>query len=86
MTPSEKQEFVRQVQEFATSDAVEVLLNRLEDKFTQDWKDTAPIDTTGRESAFHMVRAVDALRNEIKSVALGEAVDAWNRKQKSKIV
>jgi hypothetical protein len=33
-----------------------------------------------------MVRAVDALRNEIKSIALGDAVNAWNRERKSKAV
>ena len=86
MTPSEKQEFVRQVQEFATSDVIEELLNRLETKFTQDWKDSAPSETDKRVYSYMMVRAVDALRNEIKSVALGDAVNAWNRQQKSKIV
>lgn len=86
MTPSDKQEFIRQVQEFASSDATEELLNRLEQKFTQDWKDSAPSETDKRVYSYMMVRAVDALRNEIKSVALGDAVSAWNRQQKSKIV
>lgn len=86
MTPSEQQDFIRQVQEFATSDAIEELLNRLETKFTQDWKDSAPSETDKRVYSYMMVRALDALRNEIKSVALGDAVNAWNRQQKSKIV
>jgi hypothetical protein len=86
MTPSQSQEFVRQVQEFASSDAIEILLNRLEQKFTQDWKESAPSETDKRVYSYMMVRAVDALRNEIKSVALGDAVNAWNRQQKSKIV
>lgn len=86
MTPSEQQDFIRQVQEFATSDVIEELLNRLETKFTQDWKDSAPSETDKRVYSYMMVRAVDALRNEIKSVALGDAVNAWNRQQKSKIV
>ena len=86
MTPSEKQEFIRQVQEFAGSDAVEHLLLLLEQKFTQDWKESAPSETDKRVYSYMMVRAVDALRNEIKSVALGDAVNAWNRQQKSKIV
>lgn len=86
MTPSEQQDFIRQVQEFATSDVIEELLNRLETKFTQDWKDSAPSETDKRVYSYMMVRALDALRNEIKSVALGDAVNAWNRQQKSKIV
>jgi len=86
MTPSENQEFVRQVQELATSDAVETLLLRLEEKFTQDWKNSAPNDPDRRVYSYMMVRALDALRNEIRSVALGDAVSAWNRQQKSKIV
>lgn len=86
MTPSEKAEFVKQVQEFASSDAIEELLNRLEDKFTQDWKDSAPSETDKRVYSYMMVRAVESLRNEIKSIALGDAVNAWNRDRKSKIV
>lgn len=86
MTPGEEAEFVKQVQEFASSDAVEELLNRLDTKFTQDWKDSAPSETDKRVYSYMMVRAVEALRNEIKSVALGDAVRAWNRDRKSKIV
>lgn len=86
MTPSEKAEFVKQVQEFASSDAIEELLNRLENKFTQDWKDSAPSETDKRVYSYMMVRAVESLRNEIKSIALGDAVDAWNRDRKSKVV
>lgn len=86
MTPSEKAEFVKQVQDFAGSDAIEELLNRLENKFTQDWKDSAPLETDKRVNSYMMVRAVEALRNEIKSIALGDAVNAWNRDRKSKIV
>lgn len=86
MTPAELEVFKRQVQEFATSDAVEELLNRLDNKFTQDWKDSAPSETDKRVYSYMMVRAVEALRNEIKSIALGDAVNAWNRDRKSKIV
>jgi hypothetical protein len=86
MTPAELEAFKRQVQEFATSDAVEELLIRLENKFTQDWKDSAPSETDKRVYSYMMVRAVEALRNEIKSIALGDAVNAWNRDRKSKIV
>lgn len=86
MTPAELEAFKRQVQEFASSDATEELLNRLENKFTQDWKDSAPSETDKRVYSYMMVRAVEALRNEIKSIALGDAVNAWNRDRKSKIV
>ena len=86
MTPSDEREFIRQVQEFATSDAVEELLNRLEDQFTQNWKNSAPSETDKRTYSYMMVRAVESLRNEIKSVALGDAVSAWNRDRKSKII
>jgi hypothetical protein len=86
MTLAESEEFKRQVKEFAASDAIEELLNILENKFTQDWKDSAPSETDKRVYSYMMVRAVDALRNEIKSIALGDAVNAWNRERKSKAV
>jgi len=86
MTPAQFEEFKQEVKEFANSDAVEILLNRLEDKFTQDWKDSAPSETDKRVFSYMMIRAVESLRNEIKSIALGDAVNAWNRDRKSKIV
>ena len=86
MTPDQFDNFKREVKDFASSDAIEELLIRLENKFTQDWKDSAPSETDKRVYSYMMVRAVDALRNEIKSVALGDAVNAWNRERKTKAV
>lgn len=86
MTPGELEDFKRQVQEFASSDAVEQLLIRLEDEYTQSWKNSAPHETDKRTYSYMMVRAVEALRNEIKSIAIGDRFNSWNREQKSKIV
>ena len=86
MTPDQFENFKREVKDFASSDAIEELLIRLENKFTQDWKDSAPSETDKRVYSYMMVRAVESLRNEIKSIALGDAVNAWNRDRKSKIL
>lgn len=86
MTPDQKREFERQVQEFASSDAVEILLARLEEAYTLRWKATIPNETIARDDAYYMVRAIEALRTEIRSVAMDPAVSAFNRERKTKAI
>jgi len=73
-------ELVHQAQDFAKSDAVAELLNRLEQKFIEDWKATVPIGTDTREHCYRMVLAIHALREELKNVAQSIKVTEWNRR------
>lgn len=86
MTPGEKVEFVKQVQEFAGSDAVEKLLLILEEKYVSDWKVTLPDQNDKRVHAYMMVRAIDELRNEIKSIALNDRFVTASLDRKSKTI
>jgi hypothetical protein len=69
-----------QAQAFASSDAVTELLNRLEQKFTEDWKATVPVGGETREHCYRMVLAVNALRAEMKNVAQSTKINDWNRR------
>lgn len=73
-------------QNFANSDAVAELLNRLEAKFTDEWKSAPLSDTSQRENAFYMVRAIEALRAEIKNVAQSQKIAEWNRRLKQRAI
>ena len=73
-------DLVRQAQELAGSDAVEEILRRLEEDYVQGWKSTDPRDQNHREHCFRMVLAIEALRTEIKTLALSDRVKAWNRR------
>lgn len=86
MTPGEKAEFVKQVQDFAGSDAVEKLLLILEEKYVTDWKHSLPTAGDARVHAYMMVRAIDELRNEIKSIALNDRFVSASLDRKSKTI
>ena len=73
-------DLVQDAQNFASSEAVKELLNRLEAKYIEDWKATVPIGTETREFCFHMVKAIQALREEINNVAKSQKIAEWNRR------
>lgn len=78
MTSKHDPEFVRAVQELAYSDAVENILDGLIAKYTAGWKDTRPDDPCHREHCWRMVKAVEALKNEIRAIATAERIDNHN--------
>lgn len=73
-------------QNFAKSDAVAEVFKRLEQKFIEEWKTTSPLDTDRRESSFHMVRALEALRRELDNIAQSQKLEDWNRRLKGRAI
>ena len=73
------QDLVRGAQDLNTNPALEEIVQRVIEKYTQIIVNSAPADAAVREDAYRMVRAVNELRNEIKSVAISNSVSAWNR-------
>ena len=78
-------EFYEAVKELALSDAFEELLNRLEAKHTSDWKNSVPIANDKREHHWHMVSAINELREEIRNIIQGEKISNYNRRLHSKL-
>ena len=72
-------EFVERVQEFAHSTEVELILDHLIEKYQEGWRTSPPEQADRREHLYRMVQAVEGLKNEIRSIALGEIVEAHNR-------
>ena len=72
-------QFVEEITAFAKSDAVEILLNGLQATYEQDWAQSKPEDKDRREHLYHMVRAVEGLKSEIRRVVQSDAVDLYNR-------
>jgi len=73
-------DLVSQAQAFADSEAVAELLNRLEQKFIEDWKTTVPVGTDTREHYYRMILAINALRAELRNVAQSTKIKDWNRR------
>lgn len=54
------------------------LIETLRAKYLNSWENTRPDDVTSREQAYRMIQAVEALKNEISSLANDPAVRAFN--------
>lgn len=72
-------EFIERVQQFAHSDEVQVLLDALVEKYSESWRNTSPERPAEREHLYRMVRAVEGLKTEIRSIALDQVIEAHNR-------
>ena len=77
-------EFIAQAKEFATSYVVEALLADIEAKHVEVWKTSQAIED--REACFQMVRAIQALRSELVSVASSEEIAVYNRRLRGAVV
>jgi len=73
-------------QNFAKSDAVAEVLKRLEQKFIEEWKSAPVADAAARETAFFMVRAIEALRRELDNIAQSQKIEDWNRRLKGRAI
>jgi hypothetical protein len=55
---------------------------RLEALYTHQFKTSEPKDTETRESAYYLLRALDALRQDISAAAQGAEVSRHNLKRR----
>ncbi|CAB4200507.1 hypothetical protein UFOVP1339_48 [uncultured Caudovirales phage] len=81
-----KEDFLKEIESFAASDAVEQLLDNMIDLYTNAWRGTTHAQGEHREHLFRMVTAVEALKNEIRSVAMNERVTIHNSRSRGKQV
>lgn len=73
-------DLVREAQHLARNPALEVIFDRLTRRYADDIINSPPNDAAGRETAYRMIRAVQALRDEVKSVAMSKSIEEWNRR------
>lgn len=77
-------DFVRRVEEFAHSDEVEWVLDMVSDKYVEGWRTSPPDQANRREHLYRMVQAVEALKNEIRSITQEDIVTAYNKGLRSR--
>lgn len=75
-----EEDLVREAQEFAKSDAVKELLNRIEERYAYAWKVSGFKEKDTRDDCYLMVKAIEALRDELQIVANSNRIAQWNAK------
>jgi hypothetical protein len=78
-------ELIKEVKEFAKSEALDILLKRIEANYIEKWKSTPENGGDTREHCWCMVLAVNALRDEIANVAQTDKVNEYNRRLHGKL-
>lgn len=73
--------FVERVTDFARSDDFERLIDSLRAKYLASWEQSRIEDVASREHLYRMVHAVEALKNEIASLANDQSVRAFNSRR-----
>lgn len=66
------------------SPVTQELMRRLEDRFTQEWKNSPPNDSALREHTWRMLKTVGALRDELTLLAKEPTVAAFNARLSGK--
>ena len=79
-------ETLQEAQRVAHSDALNLVLEDLIKKYTGEWINSDPKDAQVREIAWHRVQAIQALRDELRSIARSDDVAKWNRRLRGKTV
>ncbi|UOF77948.1 hypothetical protein [Caudoviricetes sp.] len=72
-------DLVRRAQDLDSNPALAEIVQRVVEKYTTIFINSAPTDVEAREDAYRMIKAVNELRAEIKAVAISNSVSAWNR-------
>lgn len=73
------EDLVRRAKDLDSNPALDEIVQRLTEHYTNIIITSAPDQVPAREDAYRMVRAINELRGEIKSVAIANTVTAWNR-------
>jgi hypothetical protein len=72
-------EFVERVEALAADPALDFLLDMLVEKYSEEWRTTPPDRADRRDHLYHMVKATEGLRSEVRSIASSEAIEVYNR-------
>jgi len=62
--------------------AVHEVFDRIESRCVEDWKGSSPENEAKRMEAYHMVRAIAALKSELTALAAEPDIMQFNRRLK----
>lgn len=73
-----EQEQIEYAKSLLSSQGIIVIFQALEDQYTNAWKGSSFTDTANRDEAYHMVRALSALKTQLESIATSEQIKNFN--------
>ena len=82
MPTFEQEELWRSAKALVADKAANAVLDRLEQRFVDEWKISDPEDLGGRDAAYFMVRAIAAFRGELTALASEPDVTRFNSRLK----
>ena len=82
MSTFEQEELWRSAKSLASDKAASSVLDRLEQRYIDEWKQSDPDDLGRRDVAFFMVRAIIAFRAELIALASEPDVARFNSRLK----
>lgn len=68
----------------ANDDALHFILDLLVEKYSEEWRTTPSDRADRRDHLYHMVRATEGLRSEVRNIASDDAITVYNRSLQSK--
>jgi len=82
MSTFEQETLWRAAKLLAVDQATETVLNRLEQRYIDEWRQSDPEDLGGRDAAYFMVRAIAAFRGELNALASEPDITRFNNRLK----
>lgn len=82
MATFEQEELWRSAKALASDKAANVVIDRIEQRFIDKWKQSDPEDLGGRDAAYFMVRAIAAFRGELNALASEPDITRFNNRLK----
>ncbi len=72
------QEQIEYAKSLLSSHGINLIFQALEEQYTNAWKGSSFTDTAIRDEAYHMMRALSSLRDELESIAKSEQIQKFN--------
>ena len=82
MPSFEQEDLWRSAKALASDKATSTVLDRLEQRYIDEWRQSDPEDLGGRDTAYFMVRAIAAFRGELNALASEPDITRFNNRLK----
>ena len=82
MSTFEQEDLWRSAKALASDKATSTVLDRLEERYIDEWRQSDPEDLGGRDAAYFMMRAIAAFRGELNALASEPDITRFNNRLK----
>ena len=82
MSTFEQEDLWRSAKALASDKATGTVLDRLEQRYIDEWRQSDPADLEGRDAAYFMMRAIAAFRGELNALASEPDITRFNNRLK----